>query len=137
MSLESLIASSGQQATITAEAVDGQVPAQDTLGGADRSDCNWVTVAAGVPCLVSTKSSTLSAFSSNRDDARRNVVTSRIYFLSDPAPGVGLSSRHRITVTAAGPGGPRSLGVYAVQGSVDPNSLGRLIQVDVERVRTP
>jgi hypothetical protein len=136
MSLESLINESGQQATITAEAPDGQLPAQDATGAADRSDDNWVTVADGVPCLVNTRSSTLEARGSKRNDGRANVIDARIYFAADPVPS-GVSTRHRVTVTVPGAGGPRALGVYAVQGVVDPNSMSRIFQVDCERVRTP
>lgn len=133
MSVESLIDNSGQQASITAEAPDGQVPAQTAMGGADRSDANWVTVADGVPCLVRTRSSALSY---GRDDERAAVIDARIYFAADPVPS-GISSRHRITVTVAGTGGPRVLGIYDVQGVVDPNSMGRIFEVDCERIRTP
>jgi hypothetical protein len=137
MSIESLISRGGQQATITAEAPDGQVPAQDALGGADRSDANWILVASGVPCLLNTTSSTLSAFGGARNDARANVISARIYFAGDPVPS-GISTRHRITITDMGAGGPRSLGLYAVQGANQP-VLGSqtIIQVDCERLRTP
>lgn len=137
MSISSLISRSGMQATITAEAPDGQVPAQDALGGADRSDGNWVTVVSGVPCLLNTSSSSLAAFfGSGRNDARANVIDARIYFLSDPVPS-GISTRNRVTVTQQGTGGIRTLGVWSVQGVVDPNSMGRIFQVDCERIRTP
>jgi hypothetical protein len=136
MSIESLIQNSGQQATITAEAPDRQVPRQDAAGGADRSDPNWVTVASGVPCLLNTSSSSLQAFGSHRNMERAAVIDARIYFITDPVPS-GISSRNRITVTAPGTGGPRVLGIYAVQGVKDPNSLGRIFQVDCERVRVP
>lgn len=133
MSLESLIENSGQQATITAEAPDGQVPGQTAMGGADRSDGNWVPIAGPVPCLVRTRGSALNY---NRNDERAAVIDARIYFAADPVPS-GISSRHRITVTAAGTGGPRVIGVYAVMGTIDPNSMGRLFEVDCERIRTP
>jgi hypothetical protein len=136
MSLESLISESGLQATITAECPDGQVVGQDGTGAADRSDTNWVAVASGVPCLLNTTSSSLQAFGSKRNDARMAVIDARIYFVCDPVPS-GISTRHRVTVVAPGTGGPRVLGVYAVQGITDPNSMGRIFQVDCERVRTP
>ena len=135
MSLESLIDDSGQFATITAEAPDGQVPTQDPTGAADRSDGKWVTVAAGVPCLVNEKSSALMAFS-GRNDARMGIVNARIYFYVDPVP-AGISSRNRITVTTAGTGAPQVLGTYAVQGRVNPNTMDRIFEVDCEKVRTP
>ena len=135
MSVEALIEDSGQQALITCEAPDGQVPPQDALGGADRSDANWVTVASGVPCLVSPKSSKVNAFP-GRNDARAGIVDAVIYFSTDPVPS-GISSRHRITVTVPGTGGPQVVGVYAVQGSIDPNTMGRIFQVGCERVRVP
>lgn len=135
MSLESLIEESGQQATITSEAPAGQLPPQTLLGGVDRSDPNWVTVAAGVPCLVNVKSSTLSAFPS-RNDARANVADARIYFLPE-AIALGITTRMRITVIAAPPHDPVVLGVYSVQGMTDPNSMGRILQIDCERVRNP
>lgn len=137
MSLESLIDDSGQQATITAEAPGGRVPGQTALGGADRSDANWLTVADGLPCLVRERS---VAVDYGRNDARASVVTARIYFVPDDVAAVlpsGLSSRHRITVTVGGEGGPITTGVYAVKGAVDPNSMGRVLQVDCERIRTP
>ena len=136
MSLESLIEDSGQLATITAEALDGQVPGQDPTGAADRSDGNWVTVATAVPCLVSPKSSALQAFS-GRNDARMGIVNARIYFLSDPVPSVGLGSRNRITVNVETAGGPQVLGVYAVQGVINPNTMDRIFEADCEKVRTP
>lgn len=122
-----------QEATITAEAPDGRVPPQDALGGADRSDGNWVTVASGVPCLVREKGSSLDP---DRDDARMNVITATVYFEADPVPS-GISTRHRITVTATTPAGPQILGLYSVQGTVDPNAMGRIFQVSCERVRIP
>jgi hypothetical protein len=136
MSLESLINNSGLQATITAEAPDGQVVGQDGTGAADRSDANWLPVASGVPCLLNTTSSSLQAFGSKRNDARTAVIDARIYFLSDPVPS-GISTRHRVTVTKSGTGGPRVLGTWAVQSVDDPNSMGRLFEIDCERVRTP
>jgi hypothetical protein len=137
MSIETLIQRSGQQATITAEAPTGQVPPQDAAGGANRSDANWVAVASGVPCLLNIASSALKSFGSARSDARANVIDVRIYFYSDPVEPGGISTRHRVTVTAPGHGGQRVIGIYAVQGVTDPNSLGRIIQVDCERIRTP
>lgn len=130
MSLESLILDSGVQATITAEAPEGQEPAQDLLGAVDRSAGNWVPVVADVPCLLRVRSSTINYA---HNDARANLVDARIYFLADPSPS-GLSTRHRVTVTQPGLGGPRVVGVYAVLGVVDPNSLGRVFQVDCSRV---
>ena len=135
MSVDSLIEDSGQQALITCEAPDGQVPPQDALGGADRSDANWVTVASGVPCLVCPKSARVNAFP-GRNDARVNLIDTIVYFSVDPVPS-GISSRHRITVTVQGTGGPKVLGVYAVQGSVDPNSMGVVFEVGCERIKTP
>ena len=135
MSLESLIDDSGQLATITAEAADGQVPGQDPTGAADRSDGNWPTIATGVPCLVDEKSSALMAFP-GRNDARMAVVNARIYFYADPVPG-GISSRNRITVFVAVKGIPQVLGVYAVQGRINPNTMDRIFEVDCEKLRTP
>lgn len=130
MSLESLIENSGQSASILAEAADGQVPAQTAMGGADRSDANWLTVADGVPVLVRTRS---SAVNRDYDDERAGVIDATLYFAADPVPsGSGLSSRHRIVVT-----GGRAAGTYAVLGAIDPNSMGRILQVDCERIRTP
>ena len=68
----------------------------------------------------------LMAFGGRRDDARRNVVTARIYFADDPAP-EGLSSRHRIVVENA---------TYAVMGVINPNTMDRLFQVDTEMIRS-
>ncbi len=118
-----------QEAEISVEATAGQLPAQDALGGADRS-APWPVVVSGVPCLVNERAAELMAMGARRDDARRNVVTARIYFAEDPVPG-GMSSRHRITVTKDG----RTLGVYAVQGAIDPNQMGRIFQVDCERIK--
>lgn len=134
MSIESLIENSGCQASITAEAPRGQVPGQTAMGGADRSAANWLTVADGVPCLVSMPSASIDR---GRNDARAGVLTGTIFFKCDPVPG-GLSSRHRIAVTRARPGGdPVVLGVYAVTGAVDPNYLAHHLEVAVERIRTP
>jgi hypothetical protein len=136
MSLESLIEDSGQLATITAEAPDGQVPGQDPTGAADRSDANWVSVVTGVPCLVSPKSSALRAYP-GQNNARQALVDARIYFTSDPVPTIGISSRNRVTVTTATTGEPQVLGVYAVLGVINPNTMDRLFEVDCERIRTP
>jgi hypothetical protein len=136
MSLESLIEDSGQLATITAEAPDGAIPAQDPTAAADRSDGNWLPVVTGVPCLVSPKSSSLQAFP-GRNDARQAIVNARIYFTCDPVPTIGLSSRNRITVTTEAHGGPQVLGIYAVQGVINPNTMDRIFEADCERLRTP
>jgi len=115
---------------ITAEAPAGQPVPQDGLGGADRGG-DWLTVADGVPCLVRPMDSALMAFGGARDDARRNVITARIYFGADPVP-EGISTRHRITITS---GTVSTQGVYAVQGTINPNSMDLIFQVDCERIR--
>lgn len=130
-----MIEESGQFATITAEAPDGQFPAQDATGAADRSDANWVTVASNVPCLVNPKSSAIRSYP-GQNDARQQIIDARIYFYADPVPS-GISSRHRITVNIQGTGGPQIIGVYAVQGAINPNYRSEIFEVDCERVRTP
>ena len=132
MSLESLIEDSEQVADITVESTSGVGPPQTTMGGTDRSAGNWLGVAQQIPCLVRDQSATLNYA---RNDARANVKTTRIYFLCDPVPGGGLSTKHRITVSLGKD--PVARGVYAVQGVIDPNSMGRLFEVDCERIRTP
>lgn len=121
-----------QLATIQAEGPAGVQPPQTALGGADRT--GWLDVADGVPCLFRSLNVTLAAFSGRRNDSRQNQYSARIYFAADPVP-EGLSSRHRIVVS----GCPRAAdnGIYAVSGAIDPNAMGRLLQVDVERVRQP
>lgn len=135
MSIESIIENAGQAATITAEAPYGAAVGQTAMGGADRSDDVWLTVADGVPCLVDPGH---SAIDRQRNDAREDVISATIYFRADPVPG-GLSTRHRITVTATRSPNPDPvvLGVYAVTGAIDPNYLGRLFVVACERVRIP
>jgi hypothetical protein len=121
---------------ITVEAPTGQLPAQDALGGADRT-APWPVVAQGVPCLYRPGASSLQARTARRDDARRSVNTGKVYFSASTLgqiPG-GLTSRMRITITQAIDSG--ALGVYAVTGSIDPNTMGHHLEVDVERVRTP
>lgn len=135
MSLESLIEDSNQFATITVEAPSGTFPPQTSIGGVDRSQ-PWPVVASGVPCLVNTKGSPLSAFSGARNDSRGSIFDTRIYFCSDPTS-TGFTTRMRITVTQAGNGEPVTLGVYAVKNPTNPNSMGRIFQVDCEKVRTP
>lgn len=130
MSLESLIEDSGQFADITAESNPGVKPPITAMGGTNRAG-QWLEVASGVPCLVNPRGGTLSL---NRNDARANVKTPRIYFLCDPAP-LGLTTKHRITVS--GGSDPTARGVYAVQDVNNPNSMGQLFQVDCERIRTP
>jgi|SRR5579859_1673217 len=120
MSLEDFLI---QSADVTAEAPAGSVPAQDALGGADRSAA-WLTVASGIPCLARPMGTSLMAFGAARDDARRGVNTTRIYFAADPVP-TGIGSRNRIVVDGA---------TYAVQGSTNPNSMDRIFQVDCERI---
>lgn len=135
MSIEALIDDSGQQATITAEAPDRQLPGQTAAGGADRSDGNWLTVADGVPCLVWTEGVELDY---DRNDQRAAVVEARIYFYCDPVPPPGLTSRNRITVTQQAPDGTRRLvGVYAVTGSREPaRGSQRLVIADCQRIRS-
>jgi hypothetical protein len=134
MSIETLIEGSGQLATITAEAPRGQGTSRTSMGGADRSDANWLTVADGVPCLVAPEGAALDR---DRNDARQDRVTATVYFARDPAP-EGLSTRHRIAVTSVRPGrDPVVVGVYAVTGVVDRLYLGRLFEASAERVRTP
>lgn len=135
MSLQSLIDNANQLAEITVEAPDGQVPSQSPMGGADRSQ-PWPILASGVPCLVNTRSASLSAFGGAREDARASIFDTRIYFYSDPTPS-GFTTRMRITVTQAGNGELVTLGVYAVKSPTNPNSMARIFQVDCERVRTP
>lgn len=130
MSLESLISDSGQQAEILAEANPGSRPKQSTMGGADRSDANWLEVVSGVSCLVRPQGGTLNL---NRNDARANVKTPKIYFLEDPVP-TGLTTKHRIKVTLGLDG--TLVGVYAVQDVTNPNSMDRIFQVECERIRT-
>jgi hypothetical protein len=132
VSIESIIERSGQLATITAEAPRGLATGRTAMGGADRSDANWLTVADGVPCLVSPSGSSLDR---SRNDAREDVIEATLYFARDPAPG-GLDTRHRATVTGTRTGGdPVVIGVYAVTGVVDPNYLGRLFVASCERIR--
>lgn len=96
---------------------------QDALGGADRT--GWQPVVSDVPCLVRR----LSASQQVRDDARAQICDTRIYFADDPVLDFGgLSTRHRITVDGS---------IYRVTGPVDPNSLGRILQVDCELLRYP
>jgi hypothetical protein len=135
MSLESLIDDSGQFATITVEAASGSFPPQTSLGGVDRSQA-WPIVAANVPCLLSNRSSPLMSFP-GRNDARAQVYDTRVYFYFDPTPS-GFTTRMRINVTKAGPGGDAiDLGTYSVKGTNNPNTMGVIFQVDCEKVRTP
>lgn len=136
MPIEDLIDRAETYATIAAEAPDRQTPPQTAMGGADRSDGNWLTVADGVPCLVWTREASLDY---DRNDARQTVVSARIYFHGDDVPNPGLTSRNRITVTSSAEGTPgRLLGVYAVLGAREPAlAAGRLLIVDCERIRTP
>ena len=136
MSLESLIEDANQFATITAEAPDGSVPSQDPTGAADRSDGNWETIKSGVPCLVNPKNSAVQGFP-GRNDARMAIIDARIYFETDPLPPFGLSSRNRITVYSTSSVQSSIIGIFAVQGVINPNSLGRICEVDCERIRTP
>ena len=132
MSIESLISESGQMADITVEAPDGQVVGQDPIGGAIRSGA-WPTVVQGVACLVRPMADKLSAYP-GRSDARADVWDTQIYFFADPVPS-GISTRHRITVRYKGTGGWNVLGVYAVQGVINPNTQSRIFQVGCERIR--
>ena len=96
-----------------------------TAGGADRTEPE--VLAENVPCLVRPRSSALEAFGARRNDARAERIDATIYFAGDPlAPDAELTTRHRITVAGVD---------YAVRGPQDPNSLGRLLQVDCERLR--
>jgi hypothetical protein len=134
VSIEGIIEQSGQLATVTAEAPRGVAAARTAMGGADRSDAAWLTVADGVPCLVSPSGSSLDR---RRNDAREDAIEAEIYFARDPAPG-GLNTRHRVSVTGTRTGGdPVALGVYVVTGVVDPNYLGRLFVARAERIRVP
>lgn len=112
-----------QSATITVESSPRVPPPRTAMGGADRSV--RLPVAQGVPCLVQTLSSSLSAQVGRRNDARANVALVRIYFAADPAP-ERLGTKHWIEVDGQ---------VYKVTGVDDVNSMGRLWQVDAEGVR--
>lgn len=103
-----------------------RLPVRQTgAGGADRTDPQ--PLADGVPCLVRARSAVLAALAGRRDDARAETIDARIYFGTDPlAASGGLSTRHQVEVDGA---------VYAVRGVVDVNSMGRLLQVDAERIR--
>jgi hypothetical protein len=136
MSLESLIDDANQFATITAEAPDGSVPAQDPTGAADRSDANWETIVSGVPCLVNPKNSAVQAFP-GRNNARMAMIDARIYFVNDPLPPFGISSRNRITVRSGRSQESSLVGIFAVIGTINPNSLNGICEVDCERIRTP
>jgi hypothetical protein len=135
MSLESLIDDSGQFATISIESPNGQSVSQDALGGADRSG-QWPVIAVHIPCLLNNKSSPLMGWP-GRNDARAQVQSTRIYFYFDPTPS-GFTTRMRITVSAPGSSGDMTdIGTYQVIGTGNPNSMNRIYQIDVERVRTP
>jgi hypothetical protein len=124
-----------QLADIKEEAADGDVPAQDALGAADRSDANWVTVATDVPCMVRTVTARLDAFP-GRNDARAEIVNARIYFYTDPIPR-GIGTRNRVIVEDI---------VYAVQGigargaakriAPSPTAEGHLFAIDCEVIKT-
>lgn len=134
MSIESLIDDSGQLATITVEAPDGQTPGQTLLGGADRTDGQRLPVAADVPCLVNTLASDLDR---SRNDGRADVIRARIYFAGDPTDS-RLTTRHRIAVAVPGDPYSQVAGIYAVTGVVAPTrGADRLVWAECERVRDP
>jgi hypothetical protein len=114
-------------ADIEAEAPVGVSTGQTAMGGADRTA--WVPVEYGVPCLFSPRSLDVSS----ADDRAQQRVVGVVYFMDgDPVAG-GLTSKHRITVG----GCPRAAdnGTYSVVGAKDINAMGRVLEVQVERVR--
>lgn len=133
MSLESLIEDSGQLATITVESLTG-TPPRTAMGGVDRTG-TWPQIATGVPCLLNNKNSQLMAWP-GRNDARAQVFDTRIYFYYDPTP-AGFTTRMRISVTQTnGDTDVTDLGVYQIVAVQNPNSMGRIYEVDCEKVRT-
>lgn len=110
-----------QDAKIEVESPQPGTLGQDDLGGADRTA--WQAVVDGIPCLVRR----LSASMQVRSESRGQICDTRIYFADDPVP-EGLGSRHRVIVDGS---------IYHVKGAVDPNSMGRLLEVDCELMRFP
>lgn len=97
-------------------------PGQSGSGGVDRTG-DPVPIAEGVPCLVRP----LSALRFARNDQDAEAIDSRIYFAGDPlAPGGELTARHEIRVDGV---------FYRISGSINVNSMGRLLHVDCERLR--
>lgn len=96
--------------------------AQTGSMGVDRTG-EPVPLAQGVPCLVRP----LSALRFVRNDQDVEAIDSRIYFAGDPlAPGGELTARHELRVDGVH---------YRISGSIDLNSMGRLLHVDCERLR--
>ena len=133
MSLESLIEDSNQFASITMEAPAGQIPPLTPMGGVDRTG-TWTPIVDSVPCLLNNKSSQLMAYP-GRNDARAQVFDTRIYFYYDPTP-TGITTRMRITVSQTIGTDTTDLGIYQVVSVQNPNSMGRILEVDCEKVRT-
>lgn len=100
-----------QRATIRAQA-----ETVDALGGVVRTP--YAVVASDVPCLVRPQVNSLAGEGQGRAGSEQTL---RIYFATDPQ----VTSASRIDVDGV---------YYRPIGSQDPNSLGRIFQVDCEQV---
>jgi hypothetical protein len=132
MSIETFIADSGQECAVEVDSTADQ-PAQTAMGGADRSEGNWVTVADAVPCLVDLKKTDVNY---DRNNQRVYLTTATIYFAEDPVLG-GLSIRHRIRIVNTGTSGPRIAGPWAIRGIMDPIPAGDHLEVLCQRTGLP
>jgi hypothetical protein len=113
-------------ADVEAEAPRGQATGQTGMGGADRTA--WIPVESNLPCLFRPRSvNNLSA-----DNRAQQQILAKVYFTTDPVA-TGLTSKHRLVIR----GCPRQAdnGTYSVIGARDINALGRVLEVEVERVR--
>jgi hypothetical protein len=83
----------------------------------------YTAIASDVPCLLRE----MGGSNDRRDGKASETNTVRIYFdPEDLASILPLTTRHQIQI------GPRT---FVVTTSVDPNSLGRLLQVDCTEQR--
>jgi hypothetical protein len=113
-------------ADVEAEAPAGTSAGQTGMGGVDRT--TWIPVESNLPCLFRPRSVNNVA----TDDRAQQQILAKVYFTSDPVA-TGLTSKHRLIIR----GCPRQAdnGTYSVIGARDINALGRVLEVEVERVR--
>lgn len=131
MSIDARIADAGTIVSVEADEI-ATGPAQTSMGGVDRSDSNWVTIADGVPCLIEIEKPDRIMI----NDQVRYETKAIIYLMSDPVPG-GMSISHRIRVMEAGHAGSSIRGLWAVIGVTDPVPFGHHLEVNALRIGLP
>jgi len=131
LSLETIIADAGTLCAVEVDSTAG-VPTQTAMGGASRTDADWVTVADSVPCLVEPTGGQQVEVNSQKQYQTKAII----YFAADPVP-EGMSPRHRIRITSVGAAGKRIAGTWAIDFVDDPIPSGDHLEVSCTRIGIP